>query len=66
MIVGGTRFRKEEAKMIDAEKWEKASDEARMQAIKTIREVMNPNAVTKADNAIITDYLLNKVDNKED
>lgn len=52
--------------MIDAEKWEKASDEARMQAIKTIREVMNPNAVTKADNAIITDYLLNKVDNKED
>lgn len=48
--------------MIDPEKWEKATDEVKMQAIKTIKAVCNENAVTKADNAIITDYLLNKVD----
>ena len=33
-----------------------------MQAIKTIKAVMNENAVTKADNAIITEYLLGKVE----
>lgn len=47
--------------MIDIEKWEKASDEVKMQAIKTIKAVMNENTVTKANNQIITDYLLGKV-----
>lgn len=47
--------------MIDAEKWAAASDEVKMQAVETIKAVMNENAVTKADNAIITDYLLGKV-----
>ncbi len=47
--------------MIDHEKWEKASDEVKMQAIEIIKAVMNENTVTKADNAIITDYLLGKV-----
>ena len=48
--------------MIDPDKWEVASDEVKMQAIKTIKAVCNDNAITKADNAIITSYLLNKVE----
>ena len=47
--------------MIDAEKWKKASDEAKMQAIETIKAVVNENLLTKNDNQIITDYLLGKV-----
>lgn len=47
--------------MIDQEKWGNASDEVKMQAIETIKAVMNENTVTKADNQIITDYLLGKV-----
>lgn len=47
--------------MIDADKWQKASDEVKMQAIETIKAVANENAITKADNAFITDYLLGKV-----
>ena len=48
--------------MIDTEKWAKASDETKLQAIQIIKAVMNENAVTKADNAIITDFLLKKVE----
>lgn len=48
--------------MIDAEKWKAASDELKMQTIKVIKSVMNENTITKADNAIITDYLLDKVE----
>ena len=51
--------------MIDVEKWNKASDEAKMQAIETIKAVMNENTLTKSDNAIITDYLLGKVKGEE-
>lgn len=51
--------------MIDVEKWNKASDEAKMQAIETIKAVMNENTLTKADNAIITDFLLGKVKDEE-
>lgn len=50
--------------MIDPDKWAAATDEVKMQAIKTIKAVCNENAVTKADNAIITNYLLNKVEEK--
>ena len=50
--------------MIDLEKWNAASDKTKMDAIKTIKAVMNDNAVTKADNAIITEYLLGKVEGK--
>lgn len=51
--------------MIDTEKWAAANDELKMQTVEVIKSVINENAVTKADNAIITDYLLNKV-KKED
>ncbi len=52
--------------MIDMEKWNAASDEVKMQAVRTIKAVMNENAVTKADNAIITEYLLGKVEGEKD
>ena len=52
-------------KMIDVEKWNAASDEVKMQAVKTIKAIMNENAVTKADNAIITEYLLGKVEGEQ-
>ena len=48
--------------MIDPEKWAKATDETKLQAIQIIKAVMNENTVTKADNAIITDFLLGKVE----
>lgn len=51
--------------MIDIEKWNAASDEMKMQAVKTIKNVMNENAVTKYDNALITEYLIGKVEEKE-
>lgn len=51
--------------MIDLEKWEKASDDTKMQAVKIIKAVMNENTVTKADNAIITEYLLGKVEGEK-
>lgn len=44
------------------EKWNVASDEMKMQAVKTIKGVLNENTLTKADNAIITEYLLGKVE----
>ena len=47
--------------MIDTNKWNEASDELKMETVKVIKSVMNDNAITKADNALITDYLLNKV-----
>lgn len=50
--------------MIDVEKWNKVTDEEKMSAIESIKAVMNENTLTKSDNALITDYLLNKV--KED
>lgn len=50
--------------MIDVNKWNEADDELKMITVKVIKRVMNDNAITKADNALITDYLLNKV--KED
>lgn len=46
--------------MIDAEKWDKASDEVKMETVKIIKAVMNENTITKSDNQLITDYLLNK------
>lgn len=48
--------------MIDTEKWKVASDETKMQAVKAIKAVMRDDAITKTDSAIITDYLLNKVE----
>ena len=51
--------------MIDIEKWNAATDETKMKAVETIKEVMNENTLTKADNAIITDFLLGKVKGEE-
>lgn len=48
--------------MIDKNKWDLASDDVKMQAIRTIKAVVREESVTKADNAIITEYLLGKVD----
>lgn len=47
--------------MIDETKWNKASDEQKMNAIKVIRDFMIEKSVTKADNKLITDYLLKKM-----
>lgn len=47
--------------MIDPEKWEKASDEEKLNAIEAVKKVMKEDALTKADNAIITSYLFGKV-----
>lgn len=51
--------------MIDPEKWAAASDEMKMKAVEAIKAVMNENALTKADNAIVTDFLLGKVKGEE-
>ena len=51
--------------MIDLEKWNSASDETKMQAIKAIKAIANENVLTKADNAIITEFLLGKVQGEE-
>ena len=51
--------------MIDLEKWNSASDDVKMQAIKAIKAIANENVLTKADNAIITDYLLGKVEGEK-
>lgn len=51
--------------MIDTNKWNSATDAEKMQAVKVIKGIMNDNAVTKADNAIITEYLLGKVEEHE-
>ena len=51
--------------MIDLEKWNAASDEMKMQAVKTVKNVMKEDAVTKADNALIVEYLIGKVEEKE-
>lgn len=51
--------------MIDLEKWKKASDHEKMQAIKSIKAVLNENTLTKADNAIITEFLLRKVEGEK-
>lgn len=52
--------------MIDLEKWNKASDEMKMQAVKIMKAVMNENAITKADNAIVTDYLLARMEGEHE
>lgn len=51
--------------MIGEKKWKAASDEIKLQAIEIIRTVMNENTVTKADSALITDFLLKKVKENE-
>lgn len=55
----------EENIMIDPKKWERLSDEQKMNTIKVIRAVMTENSVTKADNRLITDYLVNKCERSE-
>ena len=48
--------------MIDKNKWDSASDDVKMQAVRTIKEVVREESVSKADNALITEFLLRKVD----
>ena len=50
--------------MIDPKKWENCTDEMKMQVIKVIRAVMTDNSVTKADNKLITDFLIDKCEGK--
>lgn len=52
--------------MIDTNKWNEANDELKMMTVKVIKSVMSDNAVTKSDSALITDYLLNKVQEDND
>ncbi len=47
--------------MIDTKKWNEANDELKMMTVKVVKSVMSENAITKSDSALITDYLLNKV-----
>lgn len=51
--------------MIDQKKWEAATDEQKMNAIKVIRDFMTENAVTKADNRLITDYLVKRCERED-
>ena len=51
--------------MIDTEKWENASREQKLNAIKVIKTIMNDNTLTKADNALMTDFLLEEVSENE-
>ncbi len=51
--------------MIDKDKWEASSDDMKMKAIKVIRELMTENSVTKADNRLITDYLLKRCERED-
>ena len=44
--------------MIDEEKWADATKKEKMDAIKAIKAIANENTLTKADNALITDFLL--------
>lgn len=48
--------------MIDPEKWNAASDEMKMQTIKVMKTVVKDSSITKTDNEIIADYLLDKVE----
>lgn len=52
----------EATKMIDKNKWDSASDDVKMQAIRAIKELVREESVSKADNALITEFLLRKVD----
>ena len=51
--------------MIDKDKWEASSDDMKMTSIKVIRELMTENSVTKADNRLITDYLLKRCERED-
>lgn len=46
--------------MIDVEKWEKASDEMKMQAAEVVKGVMKENTLTKQDNQLLREFLLGK------
>lgn len=50
--------------MIDANKWEQASRDEKLEAVRIIKAIMNDNTLTKADNALITDFLLEEVDHE--
>lgn len=50
--------------MIDPEKWNAASDEMKMQTIKVMKTIVKDSCITKTDNEIVADYLLEKVEDK--
>ena len=47
--------------MIDAEKWNNATDEQKLQMCKTVKESVSTNVVSKADWKLMFEFLLEKV-----
>lgn len=50
--------------MIDPKKWENSSDEIKLMACRIIKAVFDEDKVTKADTKLITDFLVNKCEEK--